>query len=282
MDFELVNSKYISTKFSNVFLGFFEGLFIDNEIKALIVWVETYPQSIQIPHFDNLYNVCIRAYENPCFLEDKKSEVIQIFKLFKKSEFFISGTADIQRLHGVLAGIICDKELRAKEVLALKEWMVQRKYLKGNFLYDDVFSILSPVMNLSDVTDDIKRTLINNLEKYLNIDDYGLPLLVVASSESVDNPDFFYQKIAIKESIICITGASERYSKNQWKELIESNGGVFTDSLTQKVNYLVVCNKGNPNWAHMSYGRKFEQAKKIQSTGNRIKLLTEDFFITQL
>ena len=57
---------------------------------------------------------------------------------------------------------------------------------------------------------------------------------------------------------------------------------MFTDSLTQKVNYLVVCNKENPNCAHMSYGRKFEQAKKIQSTENRIKLLTEDFFITQL
>ena len=82
--------------------------------------------------------------------------------------------------------------------------MVQRKYLKENFLYDDVFSILSPVMNLSDGTDDIERTLINNLEKYLNIDDYGLPLLVVASSESVDNPDFFIKKLLLKNLLFVL------------------------------------------------------------------------------
>lgn len=45
------------------------------------------------------------------------------------------------------------------------------------------------------------------------------------------------------------------------------------------VDFLVICNKGNPNWVHMSYGRKFEQAKKWQTMGNNIKIITEDSFL---
>ncbi len=53
---------------------------------------------------------------------------------------------------------------------------------------------------------------------------------------------------------------------------------MFTNSLTKKVNYLVVCNKGNPDWAHSSYGRKIEQALKWQKDGADIRILTEDDF----
>ena len=81
---------------------------------------------------------------------------------------------------------------------------------------------------------------------------------------------------------ICLTGASNRYTKAEWKDVIEAKGCIFKDDLTKTVDYLVICNKGNPHWAHMSYGRKFEQALKWQKYGVNIRILTEDDFVNVL
>lgn len=110
-DLDFINQKYTNTKLSNLFLGFFEGLFIDGaihakEIKALITWVDTYPDCVNIPYFSTLYELLIKSYQEPLFLIDKKIEIQKVFHLFKNSKHFIDGTADIQRLHGGIGG--CD------------------------------------------------------------------------------------------------------------------------------------------------------------------------------
>ena len=96
------------------------------------------------------------------------------------------------------------------------------------------------------------------------------------------NPDFYHGNVEIIGKTICLTGASNRYTKAEWKDAIEAKGGIFKDDLTKTVDYLVICNKGNPHWAHMSYGRKFEQALKWQKDGANIRILTEDDFVNVL
>nr|WP_275666588.1 BRCT domain-containing protein [Acinetobacter pittii] len=120
------------------------------------------------------------------------------------------------------------------------------------------------------------------MAKYIQLNNFGLPQVRVSSSQDNKNPDFYHGNIEIIGKTICLTGASERYTKAEWKEAIEVQEGIFTDSLTKKVDYLVICNKGNVHWAHMSYGRKFEQALKWQKEGANILILTEDDFIKVL
>lgn len=284
MNLEKYNAVASRTKLANLFLGFFEGLFIDGEvhskeIKALMTWVETYPECINIPHFSILYDLLVKAYEEPLFLLDKKAEIKDVFKHFKNSEYFIDGTADIQRLHGVLAGVICDQNLRCQEVLALTDWLSKREYLSEHFIFTELMSILKEVKNQRIVSQDIKNELIEFLRKYINVDDDGLPLAIVSGgSDIMKNPDFYHEAIPVQGVVFCLTGASNRFMKSEWKALIEAKGGIFTDNLTKKVNYLVICNKGNPHWAQMSYGRKFEQARKMQKEQHEIRILTEDHF----
>ncbi|MEG1313852.1 MAG: BRCT domain-containing protein, partial [Bacilli bacterium] len=90
-------------------------------------------------------------------------------------------------------------------------------------------------------------------------------------------------KVILKErnssDVMVILKRETRFKKNEWKALVENNGGKFVDDMTLKVDYLVICNKGNSAWAHVSYGRKFEQAKKWQNEGNNIRIITEDDFV---
>ncbi|GAB6189287.1 NAD-dependent DNA ligase LigA [Marinitoga arctica] len=67
-----------------------------------------------------------------------------------------------------------------------------------------------------------------------------------------------------KNMLICVTGELEKMTRGQFKEFIENNGGTFKDSVTKKLDLLVVGK--NP-------GSKLEKAKKFN-----IKILTEEEF----
>ena len=284
MQLDQMNQRYVDVKLANLFIGFFEGLFIDGrirpeEIRALMIWIDTYPDSVHLTHFRNLYDLLIKSYEEPYFLLENKNQVSEVFKLFKNTNYFKAGTADIQRLHGLCAGVIFDQLLNDDEIIALFDWLVARDHLSENFLYVELMHVLSPLKKCKSVGFEIRDSLLSCLGKYLSVDDYGLPLTVVTSDiADVKNSDFDYAEIEIKGAIFCFTGASEKYKKNDWKEVVESLQGVFIDSMNKKVDFLVVCNKGNPHWAQMSYGRKFEQAKKLQKENHHIRILTEDHF----
>lgn len=286
-DFNRMNHYANQSKLSNLFLGFFEGLFLDDrvnqkEIEALIKWVETYPECCDLPHFDTLYNLLVKAAQEPDFLLSSSKEITEVIQALKSSQHFVAGTADIQRLHGLLAGLICDQNIYNDEVIALNHWLNNHSHLETDPIYQEILTVLNPVRLLNRVSEDSKELLKLTLDKYVQLDNFGLPKLVVTSTEEHKNPDFYHGEFAISGNTFCLTGASARYSKAEWKQLIESKSGIFKDDLTKAVNYLVICNKGNPHWAHMSYGRKFEQALKWQKDGLNIRILTEDNFVNVL
>ena len=287
LDLNRINYKANQSKLGNLFLGFFEGLFLDGrvrlqEIEALIKWVEQYPEAVSVPHFDSLYQVLIKSAEDPDFLLVKHQEIQEQLLVFRNSKYFIEHTCDVQRLHGVLAGIASDSDYSDDEILALNAWLEKHNHLKNDPIYKEIILALNHVRVLNRVSNDTKEVLRLTLAKYIQLNNFGLPQVKVSSSEDNKNPDFYHGNVEIVGKTICLTGASTRYTKAEWKDVIESQGGIFKDDLTKTVDYLVICNKGNSSWAHMSYGRKFEQALKWQKDGADIRILTEDDFVKVL
>ncbi|TCB68681.1 BRCT domain-containing protein [Acinetobacter sp. ANC 4178] len=284
MSLDVFNARANQNKLGNLFLGFFEGLFIDGrvhikEIEALIKWVEHYPECVDLPHFETLYNLLLKAAEDPEFLLQKHKEISEIMVKFKRSDYFIKNTCDVQRLHGLMAGIVCDQTLNQDEVFALNQWLKDNDHLEEDPIYTEVYSKLKPVRVNKAVDEKTINVVLSTINRYVNYDNYGIPKVAVSSSQENQNPDFYHGAFAIQGFTICLTGASTRYTKAEWKNAIEAKNGIFKDDMTKSVDYLVICNKGNPHWAHMSYGRKFEQALKWQQDGVGIKILTEDDFV---
>ncbi|MDC4542022.1 BRCT domain-containing protein [Acinetobacter baumannii] len=284
---EPFRTQHSNIKLNNIILGFFEGIFIDDqineiEINALIKWIECYPEVCNLSNFDVLYQLLIKANADPKFLIENRDELNQVLTGFKRSTYFTAGTVDTQRLHGVLAGLLCDGTINDREVVALRMWLDGHKHLEQDHLFKEVYQLLVSVRELNQVDPAVIQTLIQTISKYVDRENYCLPKQAVTSTSENINPDFYHGDFVISGFTFCLTGASERYTKAEWKEVIEAKGGMFTDSLTKKVDYLVICNKGNPHWAHMSYGRKFEQALKWQSEGGKVQILTEDDFVKVL
>lgn len=287
LDLNKINYNAKQSKLGNLFLGFFEGLFLDGkvriqEIEALIKWVEHYPEAVSVPHFDSLYQLLIKSAEDPEFLLSKHKEIQDQLSIFRNSKYFIEHTCDVQRLHGVLAGLASDSDYSDDEIIALNAWLEKHNHLNSDPIYQDIILALNHVRVHNQVSNETKDLLRLTLSRYIQINNFGLPQVSVSSTSENRNPDFYHGEVEIQGKTICLTGASTRYTKAEWKDVIESQGGTFKDDLTKKVDYLVICNKGNSNWAHMSYGRKFEQALKWQKEGSDIRILTEDDFIKYL
>ncbi|MDH2103414.1 BRCT domain-containing protein [Acinetobacter ursingii] len=286
LDEELIN-RFMGTaiidKEINNFLGFLEGIILDHtinkkEIYALQVWMKRNPEIYCQYPFDHLIHLLGQTVIGSQKLDEEKcKQFVEVIKIFISGKFYSKNTRDVQRLHGLLAGVVCDGTLSIDEAKALNTWMKEHDYLEDDVFFQEVYTSLRPVRTKQDdLTDFDIQALFKQIKRYVDPDDHGT---LRTKIETIDNPDFFKGQLLIENALYCFTGTSSRFKKKDWKALIENNGGKFIDDMTTTVNYLVICNKGNKAWAHVSYGRKFEEAKKWQQQGHDIKIITEDDFI---
>jgi len=286
LDEELIN-RFMGTaiidKEINNFLGFLEGIILDHtinkkEIYALQVWMERNPEIYCQYPFDHLIHLLGQTVIGSQKLDEEKcKQFVEVIKIFISGKFYSKNTRDVQRLHGLLAGVVCDGTLSIDEAKALNTWMKEHDYLEDDVFFQEVYTSLRPVRTKQDdLTDFDIQALFKQIKRYVDPDDHGT---LRTKIETIDNPDFFKGQLLIENALYCFTGTSSRFKKKDWKTLIENNGGKFIDDMTTTVNYLVICNKGNKAWAHVSDGRKFEEAKKWQQQGHDIKIITEDDFI---
>jgi NAD-dependent DNA ligase len=71
----------------------------------------------------------------------------------------------------------------------------------------------------------------------------------------------------------------QRGNRDVLKERITQLGGIPTDSVSKKTDYLIVGDNGNPAWAFSCYGRKVEKALQMRKEGHTIVMIHEfDFF----
>lgn len=272
----------INDKEVNIFLGFIEGLILDDsinsdEIASLQHWM-TNKAEIYCNHpFDFIVKSMSQLLDsNGDFIAENKSKFLQVLQIFLSKKFYKRNTCDIQRLHGLLAGIVCDRTISPDELKALNQWLKDHDYLEEDIFFQEIYTTLRPVRTKSELNDHDVSSIFKQIQKYVHVENHGT---LRTQLDSNDNPDFYKGELTIDQALYCFTGTSSRFKKKDWKNLVENNGAQFTDDMTTSVHYLVICNKGNKAWAHVSYGRKFEQAKKWQNQGHNIKIITEDDFV---
>ena len=283
---EQLLEKYMETAINdkevNVFLGFIEGLILDDsinsdELASLQHWMENNADVYCNYPFDFIVKSMAQLLDsNGNVVVENKINFLQVLQVFISKKFYKRNTSDIQRLHGLLAGTVCDQTLSHIELKALNQWLKDHDYLEDDIFFQEIYTTLRPVRTKPELNDHDVSSIFKQIQKYVNVEQHGT---LKTKLDSNDNPDFYKGELNLDKALYCFTGTSDRFKKKDWKNLVENNGAQFIDDMTTSVNYLVICNKGNKAWAHVSYGRKFEQAKKWQSQGHNIKIITEDDFL---
>jgi hypothetical protein len=274
--------------------GIIKGIAIDgkineSELEELNAWCNDYVGIKSRSPFNELIPLIKRTVCHGVFTKAEIADICWSAKNFTTPNlYFDILSADIQRLQGILHGILADNKIEAEELKQLRYWIDENTHLKNSYPYDEINSIIAAVMSDSKIDageHDMLKLFFSEfilLPTHSTIDQNELAQL--KKSMTLPGVCAYGPEIKIEGNIFCFTGNSSRVSQSAIAKAIEVAGGTYIDHVRQDVNYLIVGNQSNPCWAFSCYGRKVEQAIAYRKKGLNIVIVNENDFweISQL
>jgi len=106
-------SKSRLEKSLNSLLGLIEGIAIDSsinksEVEFLNLWLQEHADVRERHPYNELIPVLQVAVEDGVFTQDEYEDIVWLCERLRSVEFVDQTTADLQRLHAILGGIISD------------------------------------------------------------------------------------------------------------------------------------------------------------------------------
>ena len=266
----------------NSLLGIIEGISIDgvinsSELSLLRLWLSDHNELKGKHPFSEFIPVVEAAVADGVLTQDEKDDIVWLCEKLRSTEFFDQTTADLQRLHAILGGIVADGQITETELSGLSDWLDDHEHLRTCWPYDEIGSLITAVLADKRIDENEHTMLKEFFSEFLAILDNQT---IVSPSVSIETKLVglcaVCPEIHFENSTFCFTGASTRFTRNQLAQIVSSLGGEFVNSMTAKVKYLVIGAEGNPCWAYACYGRKVEKAVELRKSGNRVLIVHEN------
>jgi len=266
----------------NSLIGLIEGIAIDGMINEKeVAYVEAWlneNRQLQYSHpFNELIPVVDAAIADGILTDDEKQNILWLCEKLKSADFFDAATADMQRLHGLMGGIAADGEINETELRGLADWLYEHEHLKTCWPYEEVESIITTVLRDKTILASRHELLLNFFAEFTAISESRT---VATSHKALSTPAVcaVCPDVTFEGKVFGFTGSSAKYSRDELREIVEGLGATFTNSISKKLDYLIIGADGNPCWAYACYGRKVEMAVALRKAGARILLVHEHDF----
>ena len=269
--------------------GILKGIYIDKEINKteideLSAWCANYISYLDRQPFSEVIPLIEKALEDGKLTEDEIEDLKWfIGNLITKNKYYDIVTSDIQRLEGIIHGILADNEINNSEIECLKQWLLDNEHLIGVYPFDEIEATLVGITEDGIVTEEERNYLKVFLSQFINYKE--------SYTINKDEIEELKKKIHIagvctlnaiiefEGKTFCFTGSSKRVKRAELNQIIESNGGKYKDNVLNDTDFLIVGSEGNPCWAFSCYGRKVEKAMQQRKNGSKICIINEiDFW----
>ncbi len=198
-----------------------------------------------------------------------------------ESEYYDVITSDMQKLHGILHGIMADGIIDDTEIIELNNWLYENDHLACNYPYAELSSLITSILSDGKIDNRERATLKVFFSEFIDISNSfninkdeieSLKKLITIGGICAVCPEINFK------STFCFTGKSSRTTRDEIADRIFSIGGVFNNAIIKDTRYLIVGNEGNPCWAFSCYGRKVEKAMQMRKQGHKIMIVHENDF----
>lgn len=266
----------------------FQGIAIDQELtdgelSFLRYWLDEHRQAAHRHPFNEIVPVIEHALEDNIITEEEQQDILWLCDKIAGRTSRLDVTASIQRLHGILGGIIADAKIEERELQGLREWLDQHAHIRTCWPYDEVDALVTSVMADGKIDDDEHRLLLQFFTEFVSIeDDKTVTNPLINIDQTVSGICSCCPEIEFPEKTYCFTGAFSRYTRNDVSRMAKSLGAKVLGNVSKKVDYLVIGSEGNPCWAYACYGRKVEYAVNLRKGGHHILLVHENDFLDAL
>ncbi len=268
----------------NSLLGLIEGVSIDGvindaEIRFIRSWLDENRELEHYHPFNELMPVVDMAIADGILSEDERLNILWLCERLQSSSYFDLATADMQRLHALLAGIIADGEVTENELRGLSNWLSDHEHLKTCWPYEEIESVITAVLRDGKIDNEEHELLQNFFSEFVAIaDNRTIVAPKITKDQNIIGLCAICPDIVFEGKKFGFTGSSSKYSRAQFGELVERLGGIVAGSVTKSLDYLIIGGEGNPCWAYACYGRKVEMAVTLRKNGARLLLIHENDF----
>lgn len=268
----------------NSLLGIIEGVSIDGAINAseygfLRLWLSEHAELQDRHPFNELVPVVQAVMADGVLTQDEQEDIIWLCERLCSTEYYDKATADLQRLHAIVGGIVADGQISEEELRGLSSWLEDHEHLKSCWPYDEIGSLIIAVLADKKIDEKEHKMLKDFFSEFIAVLD-GRTIVSPSISEGATFVGLcaVCPEIEFEGSKFCFTGASTRYTRSQLAEIVNRLGGEVVPSMSAKVSYLIIGADGNPCWAYACYGRKVEKAVELRKSGARLLIVHENDF----
>jgi hypothetical protein len=211
--------------------------------------------------------------------DEERADILHFCERLKSPcPFYSVATADMQRLHGLLAGVGADGVVNEEELRGLREWMEAAENLKGTWPYDEVDSLVTNVLSDGRIDEEEHRFLLAFTLGFLQSTN-TLVLEAPFEEELVRHGICAVQpEVSFDGKLFCVTGSSPRASRRQIESVVAQLGGKPHPRVVRDLDYLIVAAERSLSWAFSCYGRKVEAAMALRRSGARLAIVHESDF----
>jgi tellurite resistance protein len=268
----------------NSLVGIVEGIAIDRRINPaeeafLQLWLQDQSAFANRHPFNELVPVVHAAVSDGVLTEEERADILWLCRNLQSDEYVEQAKGDMQRLHGVLGGIMADGQITEDELRGLTTWLSSHEHLRSCWPYDEVDSLVTSVLADRRIDPDEHAALKAFFSEFVALlDERTVVSPSMSSGATLVGVCAVTPEITFAGSTFCFTGASVRYTRAQLAKTVTSLGGEVLDNVSGKVRYLVIGAEGNPCWAYACYGRKVEKAVELRKAGARLLIVHENDF----
>ncbi|HUQ69437.1 MAG TPA: BRCT domain-containing protein, partial [Planctomycetaceae bacterium] len=250
------------------------------ELVRLESWINSVSEFEHRHPFSEVIPVLTNALSDGYLDSEEQDDLLWLTSQFtSENPKYDAITSDLQRLHGLLEGIIADADINDRELTALRDWIDDHDHLKGCWPYDEIDALVSHVMADHRISPDEHKMLMTFFQDFVKEPGHQVTDTEVDWSElGIRGVCASCPEVDFQGRAFCFTGSSAKCSRWKFIQLVESAGGSFAKSMTRTVNYLVIGSNGNSCWAFSCYGRKVEQAMQLRREGHPIAIVHETDF----
>src|SRR6185369_3471405 len=208
-----------------------------------------------------------------------KEDILWLCRRLTASEYLSAAAADMQRLRSLVAAIGSDGQVSVDELCGLADWLLENEHLKTCWPYDEIESLVSGVLEDGRIEPAEHAILMAFFGEFVAVVDSKAEVRPhVKEGTAVVGLCAVDPAIRFPGSVFCLTGSSDKYSRQDFAVVIADRGGTAVNAVSKRVHYLVIGADGNPCWAYACYGRKVERAVELRKEGHPVVIVHEKDF----
>lgn len=280
---KIYTSKSQADKAISSLKGILLGINLDNEvnekeINELKQWVEAHNDLIERNPFNEFMTIIEETISNKIPPTETIEDLFWLCQKYESDNYYYNAvTTDLQTLQGLCHGILSDGIITDKEIFDLNKWLTENEHLNTYYPYDEIRSLVLSIISDGKIEEEERVVLKAYFNQFVQLQDSELQEKIKEETADVNITGHCTSEpnVEFLGKTFCITGVLKRGNRETLQEQIRALGGVPTESVTKKTDYLIVGDNGNPAWAFSCYGRKVEKAINLRKEGHTITLIHE-------